>query len=173
MRSCTSTFSASKRTRRSASAFRCTSRAQAVSPGVKSQGGIVSHMRTEVEISCLPKDLPEFIEVDISGLSLNESIHLSQLKIPDGVHAGRAGEGRRGSGRHPQPACRRAGADGGGGGCAGCGGCGSGSRGGERRRLRPAAMRPRRPSLRRKTKPRRSRQRKTRRSKRLSSFCDQ
>jgi large subunit ribosomal protein L25 len=42
-------------------------------------------MRTEVEVSCLPKDLPEFVEVDISGLSLNESIHLSQLKIPDGV----------------------------------------------------------------------------------------
>src|ERR1700686_2790516 len=57
----------------------------AVSPGVKSQGGLVSHMRTEVEVSCLPKDLPEFIGVDISGLSLNESIHLSQLKIPDGV----------------------------------------------------------------------------------------
>ena len=57
----------------------------AVSPGVKSQGGIVSHMRNEVEVSCLPKDLPEFIEVDISGLSLNESIHLSQLKIPAGV----------------------------------------------------------------------------------------
>jgi large subunit ribosomal protein L25 len=57
----------------------------AVSPGVKSQGGIVSHMRNETEVTCLPKDLPEFIEVDISGLSLNESIHLSQLKIPDGV----------------------------------------------------------------------------------------
>jgi len=58
---------------------------EAVSPGVKSQGGLVSHMRTEVEVSCLPKDLPEFIEVDISGLSLNESIHLSQLKVPEGV----------------------------------------------------------------------------------------
>jgi large subunit ribosomal protein L25 len=57
----------------------------AASPGVKTQGGIVSHMRTEAEVSCLPKDLPEFIEVDISGLSLNESIHLSQLKIPEGV----------------------------------------------------------------------------------------
>jgi large subunit ribosomal protein L25 len=56
-----------------------------VSPGVKQQGGLVSHMRTEVEVTCLPKDLPEFIEVDISGLSLNESIHLSQLKVPDGV----------------------------------------------------------------------------------------
>jgi large subunit ribosomal protein L25 len=58
---------------------------EAVSPGVKTQGGIVSHMRNDVEISCLPKDLPEFIEVDLSGLSLNESIHLSQLKIPEGV----------------------------------------------------------------------------------------
>jgi large subunit ribosomal protein L25 len=59
---------------------------EAIAPGVKSQGGLVSHMRTEVEVSCLPKDLPEFIEVDISGLSLNESIHLSQLKIPENVH---------------------------------------------------------------------------------------
>jgi large subunit ribosomal protein L25 len=42
-------------------------------------------MRNEAEVSCLPKDLPEFIEVDISALSLNESIHLSQLKVPDGV----------------------------------------------------------------------------------------
>jgi len=58
---------------------------ESVAPGVKSQGGIVSHMRNDVEVSCLPKDLPEFIEVDISGLSLNESIHLSQLKIPEGV----------------------------------------------------------------------------------------
>jgi large subunit ribosomal protein L25 len=58
---------------------------EAVSPGVKTQGGLVSHMRTEVEVACLPKDLPEFIEVDLSGLSLNESIHLSQLKVPAGV----------------------------------------------------------------------------------------
>jgi large subunit ribosomal protein L25 len=56
-----------------------------ISPGVKTQGGMVSHMRNDVEVSCLPKDLPEFIEVDISGLSLNESIHLSQLKVPDAV----------------------------------------------------------------------------------------
>ena len=58
---------------------------EAIAPGVKSQGGIVSHMRSEVEVSCLPRDLPEFIEVDISGLALNESIHLSQLKVPDTV----------------------------------------------------------------------------------------
>jgi large subunit ribosomal protein L25 len=56
-----------------------------VSPGVKTQGGMVSHMRNEVEVSCLPKDLPEFVEVDLSGLSINESIHLSQLKLPAGV----------------------------------------------------------------------------------------
>jgi large subunit ribosomal protein L25 len=59
---------------------------EGVSPGVKTQGGIVSHMRNDVVVSCLPKDLPEFIEVDLSNLSLNESIHLSQLKLPEGVH---------------------------------------------------------------------------------------
>ncbi len=58
---------------------------EAIAPGVKAQGGLVSHMRTEVEVTCLPKDLPEFIEVDLSKLGLNESIHLSQLPIPDGV----------------------------------------------------------------------------------------
>jgi large subunit ribosomal protein L25 len=57
----------------------------AVSPGVKLQAGIVSHLRNEVEVSCLPRDLPEFIEVDISGLSMNESVHLSQLKVGPGV----------------------------------------------------------------------------------------
>ncbi len=57
----------------------------AVSPGVKTQGGMVSHMRTELEVTCLPKDLPEFIEVDLSNLGLNESIHMSQLKISEGV----------------------------------------------------------------------------------------
>ncbi len=58
---------------------------EAVCPGVKTQGGLVSHMRTEVEVSCLPRDLPEFIEVDLSNLALNESIHLSQLTLPQGV----------------------------------------------------------------------------------------
>jgi large subunit ribosomal protein L25 len=58
---------------------------EGIAPGVKSQGGIVSHMRNDVEVTCLPKDLPEFIEVDLSALGLNESIHLSQLKIPSGV----------------------------------------------------------------------------------------
>jgi large subunit ribosomal protein L25 len=55
------------------------------SPGVKNQNGIVSHLMNEVEIRCLPNDLPEFIEVDLSRLSIGDSIHLSELKIPKGV----------------------------------------------------------------------------------------
>lgn len=54
-------------------------------PGVKTQGGIVSHSRVEVEVECLPKDLPEYIEVDVSQMNIGESIHLSQLKLPAGV----------------------------------------------------------------------------------------
>ncbi len=54
-------------------------------PGVKVGGGIVAHVQTEVEISCLPKDLPEYIEVDLGNLELSESIHLSLITLPDGV----------------------------------------------------------------------------------------
>ena len=53
-------------------------------PGVKG-GGLVSHDLTEAAIECLPKDLPEFIEIDISALDIGESIHLSDLKVPEGV----------------------------------------------------------------------------------------
>lgn len=56
-----------------------------VAPGVKIGGGIVTHNMTEVEIQCLPKDLPEFIEADLSALELGHSIHLSELKVPAGV----------------------------------------------------------------------------------------
>ena len=56
-----------------------------VAPGVKSEGGMMSHMRNELEITCLPKDLPEFIEVDLSALHLNESLHMSDVKLPPGV----------------------------------------------------------------------------------------
>src|SRR5215475_13850780 len=45
---------------------------ESISPGVKTQGGVVSHMRADVEVSCLPKDLPEFLELDLSGMSLND-----------------------------------------------------------------------------------------------------
>jgi large subunit ribosomal protein L25 len=55
-----------------------------VAPGVK-DGGKVSHLMTDVEISCLPKDLPEFIAVDTSTLELDASIHLTELVLPEGV----------------------------------------------------------------------------------------
>jgi len=57
----------------------------ATSPGVKTQGGTVSHLRNDIEISCLPKDLPEAIEVDLGAMSLNDSVKLSELKLPPGV----------------------------------------------------------------------------------------
>lgn len=56
-----------------------------VAPGVKVGSGVVTHNITQVEVSCLGKDLPEFIEVDISGLELDQVLHLSDLKLPKGV----------------------------------------------------------------------------------------
>lgn len=56
-----------------------------VAPGVKLSGGIVSHIINELDISCLPKDLPEFIEVDLKDLAAGHSIHISNLKLPAGV----------------------------------------------------------------------------------------
>jgi large subunit ribosomal protein L25 len=55
------------------------------SPAVKVNGAIVSHVTTDVDISCLPKDLPEFIEVDLSELDVGHSFHVSALKLPPGV----------------------------------------------------------------------------------------
>jgi large subunit ribosomal protein L25 len=57
------------------------------SPGVKEQGGVVSHVLNELDISCFPDDLPEFIEVDLGGLSVGNSIHARELKLPKGVEA--------------------------------------------------------------------------------------
>ncbi len=54
-------------------------------PGVKLEGGIVAHIMTEAEVSCLPKDLPEFIEVDLGALELGDSVHLSQITLATGV----------------------------------------------------------------------------------------
>lgn len=53
--------------------------------GAKNDGGIISHLINDVEISCLPRDLPESIELDITNLNLNESLHLSDIKLPEGV----------------------------------------------------------------------------------------
>ena len=58
-----------------------------ISPGVKVAGGLVEHVMKELEISCLPKDLPEFIEVDLASLQAGHSLHLSALKLPPGVGA--------------------------------------------------------------------------------------
>ncbi len=54
-------------------------------PGVKVGGGMISHNITEVEVSCLPKNLPEYIEVDLGALEMDQSIHLSDLVMPKGV----------------------------------------------------------------------------------------
>ena len=53
-------------------------------PGVK-QGGIVTHNVTEVEIQCLPKDLPEYLEVDLAGVEMEQILHLTDIKLPAGV----------------------------------------------------------------------------------------
>ena len=58
---------------------------EAMSPAVKTQGAVVSHVMTQIDIACLPKDLPEFIEVDLSELDTAHSLHVSGVKLPAGV----------------------------------------------------------------------------------------
>ena len=55
------------------------------SPGVKEQGGLVSHVLNELNVSCLPADLPEFVEVDLGNLTVGHSMHVRDLKLPNGV----------------------------------------------------------------------------------------
>ena len=55
------------------------------SPGVKEQGGVVSHVLNELDITCFPDDLPEFIEVDLGNLAIGNSIHARELALPKGV----------------------------------------------------------------------------------------
>ncbi len=57
------------------------------SPGVKEQGGIVSHVLNELNVTCLPDDLPEFIEVDLGNLTVGHSVHARDLALPKGVEA--------------------------------------------------------------------------------------
>ncbi|CAG4884541.1 50S ribosomal protein L25 [Georgfuchsia toluolica] len=64
-----------------------------IAPGVKTQGGMVQHVLTELDVSCLPKDLPSFIEVDLKDLDIGQSVHISQLAIPAGVEIAHHGEG--------------------------------------------------------------------------------
>ncbi|MHB1247752.1 MAG: 50S ribosomal protein L25/general stress protein Ctc [Sulfuriferula sp.] len=56
-----------------------------IAPGVKLASGVVTHIMTDLDVSCLADNLPEFIEVDLVDLEAGHSIHLSQLKLPEGV----------------------------------------------------------------------------------------
>jgi large subunit ribosomal protein L25 len=58
-----------------------------IAPGVKVAGGAVQHIVNELDITCLPKDLPEFIEVDLKDLQAGHSVHVSGLKLPAGVES--------------------------------------------------------------------------------------
>lgn len=55
------------------------------SPGVKTQGGVVSHLLNDVEVSCLPKDLPQYLEVDLSNMQVNDMLRLSDIPLPEGI----------------------------------------------------------------------------------------
>jgi len=57
------------------------------STGVKVQGGMISHSVTELEISCLPADLPEYIEVDLADVEIGQTVHISDLTLPKGVES--------------------------------------------------------------------------------------
>ena len=61
-------------------------------PGSK-QGGVVTHDLVDIEIQCLPGDLPEYIEVDVSALEIGDSLHLSDIKLPKGMEIVALGQG--------------------------------------------------------------------------------
>ncbi|MDQ3187528.1 MAG: 50S ribosomal protein L25/general stress protein Ctc [Pseudomonadota bacterium] len=58
---------------------------QETSPAAKTEGVLISHVMSEVAIACLPKDLPEYIAIDLSGLSVNDTVRVRDIKMPDGV----------------------------------------------------------------------------------------
>ena len=58
---------------------------EAEAKGVKDQGGVVNHILTDVEVRCLPRYLPEYLEIDVTALELNQIFHLSDIKLPEGV----------------------------------------------------------------------------------------
>ena len=66
---------------------------EATAPGVKQQGGLVSRTLIDVEIVCLPQDLPEAIEVDLGAMHIGDALHLSDLKLPVGVELAGHGHG--------------------------------------------------------------------------------
>lgn len=60
---------------------------EATSVGVKTQGGAVIHNMTEIEISCLPANLPEYLEVDLAEVEIGHAVHISDIKLPKGVES--------------------------------------------------------------------------------------
>ena len=56
-----------------------------LAPGVKDAGGLLSHIMSDVEVSCFPDDLPEYLELDVTQMQLNDILHLSDIKLPKGV----------------------------------------------------------------------------------------
>ena len=58
-----------------------------IAPGVKLSGGMVQHVMSDIDVRCLPKDLPSFIEVDLKDLAAGHSMHATQIKLPAGVEA--------------------------------------------------------------------------------------
>ena len=56
-----------------------------IADGVKTGGGVVTHVMNDIEIQCLPDQLPEFIEVDLKDMKLNDILHVNDLKLPEGV----------------------------------------------------------------------------------------
>ena len=56
-----------------------------IAPGVKMSNGLAHHVLNDIEVECLPKDLPAFIEVDLKNLEIGHSIHLSEIQLPKGV----------------------------------------------------------------------------------------
>ncbi len=61
--------------------------------GVRLGGGVITHQMTELEVVCLPKDLPEFIEVDMTAVELEQILHISDLNLPEGVESAELSKG--------------------------------------------------------------------------------
>ena len=76
-----------------------------IAPGVKRSGGKISHLRNEVEVVCLPKDLPEYIDLDVSELELDEYLYLSDLKLPEGVQIPELAQLEEGEQQQPVVSC--------------------------------------------------------------------
>ena len=74
--------------------------------GVKRQGGAVSHEMTELEVSCLPGDLPPFVEVDLEEVELHDILHIRDLKLPSGVEATALMQDKEGEHSHDLPVVR-------------------------------------------------------------------